>query len=438
MTANVHQFQPDLSQSTQRYIRRGSLAIGGTLLLVGIWACWAPLDEGVATGGVVQTEFRRKPIQHPITAVLAKVLVREGQAVKKGELLALLDENQVKASFLVAQSSLLAQAAANDRMKAEKNGFKQIVFSPLLAQDTSAAAREVMAGEERLFKSRKTALATDVAVLRQTVEGGESLERSLQAQLTGKQKQHEIVSEQITATRDLAKSGFVSRNKLLDEERVFAEVTTQIEELKFGIQKARSATAEARQRVTQRDTEYLRDIDTRLSDGARDYAATSDRYTAAKAELQRTRLTAPSDGLVVNLMAQSEGAVVPEGAKLMEIVPQNEALIIDAQVPTELIERIKTGQLVDVRFPGFVDAPFLAVQAKITTISADRIEETQNRPPYYPVKLALTPDALKTLSNRVVQPGMPVEIVIKTGERTMMAYLLRPLIRRFNTALLEK
>lgn len=438
MTANEELFQPDLRRSTQRYIRRGGVAIVGTLLLVGIWACFAPLDEGVATGGVVQTEFRRKPIQHPITAVLSKVLVREGQAVKKGELLALLDENQVKANFLVAQSSLLALAAANDRMRAEKTGSKQIAFSSVLVLDKSDAAQEVMAGEERLFKSRKAALASDIAVLKQTVEGGENMERSLQAQLAGKQKQHEIVSEQITATRDLAKSGFVSRNKLLDEERTFAEVTSQIEELKFAIQKARAATAEARQRISQRDADYLREIDTRLSDGARDFAAISDRYIAAKAELQRTRLTAPSDGLVVNLLVQSEGAVVPEGAKLMEIVPQNEALIIDAQVPTELIDRIKTGQLVDVRFPGFVDAPFLAVQAKITTISADRVEETQNRPPYYPVKLALTPEALKMLNNRVVQPGMPVEIVIKTGERTMMAYLLKPLMRRLNTALLEK
>lgn len=428
----------DLQRDTARLRRFGIAVIVGAVGLFGLWAAFAPLDEGVVASGVVQTAAKRKPIQHPVTTVIDKVYVHEGQMVKAGADLVLLDNAQAVANYESSRSQFLALKAKQSRLAAESGGMDAIRFDPLLLSDENrAVASEYVGRENRVFAGRRAALHADLSVLEQSVLSAIDQESSLSAQLAGRKAQLEIVSEQITASRNLAKAGFVSRQKILDEERVAADVTAQVSELSANLAKGRNQITELRLRITQRRRDFAREVDESSADVTRELGTVAERLTAARAELRRTRITAPVDGMVVGLAIQSSGAVVPEGTKIMDIVPVNEDLLIEAHISPDVIDRIHPGLDADVRLTGFPDLPLLALEGKVLSVSADRLEDSGGRPPYFLARLQISPAEMKKIGARRIQPGMTADVVIKTGERTLIAYLLKPLVRRLSGSMIE-
>ncbi|MES2974066.1 MAG: HlyD family type I secretion periplasmic adaptor subunit [Pseudomonadota bacterium] len=423
-----------------------SLTILGASLIAGffgfflLWSFLAPIDEGVVAPGVVQLESKRKPIQHPNIAVIGKVFVKEGQTVKAGELLVQLDDSQSAAAYASARAQMLALRAAQSRLNAESVNAASVTFDPMLFTDEyKVVAQEFVQREGNLFAARKASLSSDLSVLQQSIVAAQEQEKALQAQLDGRKNQLAIVAEQIKSSRDLAKEGFISRTKLLDEERLSVDLNAQVNELLANIQRARSSVAELKLRMTQRQREFAREVDTQSVEVRRDLAGAAERVGATRAELGRTKIFAPVDGTVVGLAIQSTGAVVPEGGRIMDIVPTDESLLIDAQIPPEVIDRIRAGLAADVRFTGFSDLPFLALEGRVMSVSADRLEEgAANRPPYFLARIQVTPESLKKLGQHKIQPGMAVEVIVKTGERSLMAYLLKPLVRRVSASMTER
>lgn len=423
---------------------RSLTILGGALILgffgfFAVWSFWAPLDEGVVAPGVVQLESKRKPIQHPYIAVIGKVFVKEGQAVKAGDLLVQLDDSQSAAAYASARAQMLALKATQSRLNAESVRAGSITFDPILFTDEyKAVAQEFVLREGNLFAARRSSLSADMSVLEQSIVAAREQEKALHAQLEGRKNQLTIVAEQLKSSRDLAKEGFISRTKLLDEERLSVDLNAQVNELLANIERARSSIAELKLRMTQRQREFAREVDTLSVDVRRDLAGSTERVGATRAELGRTKIFAPVDGTVVGLAIQSAGAVVPEGGRIMDIVPRDETLLIDAQIPPEVVDRIHAGLPADVRFSGFSDLPFLALEGKVMSVSADRLEEAANRPPYFLARIQVTPDSLKKLGHHKIQAGMGVEVIVKTGERSLMAYLLKPLMRRVSASMTER
>lgn len=431
---------PGSEARTRRIIVTGVAVLGSFVALLVAWSLLAPLDEGVVAPGVVQLETKRKPIQYPSTAVIERVLVREGQAVRAGQLLAQLDDAQARASQQATLAQVLALQATEARLAAEAAGATSVSFDASLTQGEHAAtAAGFVQRERRLFEARRQALAADLSVLRQSIVASQEQERALRAQLEGRRTQQGMVGEQIASNRKLAGDGFISRNRLLDDERLLAELNAQVSELQANVERARSNVAELELRVSQRQRDYAREVDTQAADVRRELAVARERLSAADAELRRTRVLSPVDGTVVGLALQSRGAVVPEGGKLMDIVPERENLVIEAHVPPEVIDRVHAGLKADVRFIGFSDLPFLAIEGEVISISGDRLEEPGgNRPPFYLARIQVTPQGLKHLGPRPIQPGMPVEVVVRTGQRTVLAYLAKPLLRRVSAAMTER
>jgi protease secretion system membrane fusion protein len=199
-----------------------------------------------------------------------------------------------------------------------------------------------------------------------------------------------------------------------------------------------SSIAELRQRAISRQQEYRKEVETQLADVTREVLGDAGKFVALQDELARTEIRSPATGQVVALAAQSVGGVIGPGQKVLDVVPANESLLLETRVQPHLINSIQTGMPVDVRFSSFARSPQLVVQGKLTSISGDLLTDPQNGVGYYLARVAVTPEGIKKLGNRQMQAGMPVEVVFRTGERSMLTYLLHPLTKRIAASMNEE
>jgi protease secretion system membrane fusion protein len=214
-----------------------------------------------------------------------------------------------------------------------------------------------------------------------------------------------------------------------------------ITDLMENINRLRSTLVELRSRAETRVQEYRKESSTLLAQVHRELQGEREKFNAVTEDLERTEIRAPVDGQVVGLMLQSAGAVLPPGQKLMDIVPQNEPLILEAKIPPLQVDRVRVGQHTDVRFSGFVRTPTLVVDGRVLSISHDVLTEPYpapgGSPTYYLARLEITPEGMEKLGGRQMQAGMQAEVLIKTGETTMLRYLMAPLTKRVAASLKE-
>lgn len=409
------------------------LGFGGFLL----WAGMAPLDEGVPTQGMVTIETKRKAVQHLSGGIVKQVWVKEGQSVKQGDPLLSIDDAVSLANYESVRQHYLTLRAMEGRLAAEQSGQGKISFHPdLLQAESDPYIRQTMNNQVQLFQSRRMALQADMDAIKESIQGQEASIQGAEGVLKARNSQLEFVQEELKGVRDLVKEGYAPRNKQLELERMAAEAMGSIADLQGNILRGRRAIGEMKLRAIQRTQEYRKEVDTQLADVRREVQADADKYKAASQELGRTVMRAPTEGQVVGLAVQTVGAVIGPGQKLMDIVPRNEALLLEARVPPHLIDKVQAGLEVDVRFSSFAHTPALVVQGKLESVSSDLIIEPQTA--YYLARISITPEGMKELGNRQMQAGMPAEVVIKTGERTVLTYLLHPLLKRMASSMKEE
>jgi len=425
---------------------RSPARLGFWVLIVGFglflaWAAWAPLDEGVVAPATVSVEMRRKTIQHLQGGVIKAVPVREGQRVKRGDTLVVLDDATVRASYETIRQNYLAQRAQESRLLAEALGKTSIDFHPDLLRADDAVAQQLMAVQRQLLASRQAALRAEMAAGRQSISSYEDQAAGLQQMLSSRRQQADIQTRQLSSVQALSAEGYMPRNQALQMEQQQAELKAGMTDLETNAQRARGAAAEVRLRLAQRQQEYLREVSIQLAEVRKEVQANQERLAAVTAELERMVIKSPVDGQVVGLaLAQAGAGVVTPGQKLMDIVPEGETLLLDAKVPPQVIDRIKAGENAEVRFSSFADSPTLVVHGKLVSLAGDAVTEQVGNGvmTYYLARVELTPEGVKALGGRNLQPGMPAEVLIKTGERSLLTYMLHPLIKRVAAAMTEE
>ncbi|MBE0549992.1 MAG: HlyD family type I secretion periplasmic adaptor subunit [Rubrivivax sp.] len=431
----------DLQTDTRAPARLGFwvLIVGFGLFLA--WAAWAPLDEGVTAPATVSVEMRRKTIQHLQGGVIKDVPVGEGQHVKRGDTLVVLDDATVRATFEAIRQNYLSQRAMEGRLLAEATGKSGIGFHPDLLRTDDPVAQQLMAVQRQVLASRQAALRAEMDAGQQSISGYENQSAGLQRMLTSRRQQAEIQSRQLGNVQALSAEGYAPRNQALQLEQQQAELMAALTDLEKNIQGAKSAALEVRLRMTQRQQEYLREVSSQLAEVRREVQANQERLAAITAELGRMVITSPVDGQVVGLaLAQAGGGVVTPGQKLMDIVPEGESLLLDAKVPPHVIDRIRVGENAEVRFSSFADSPTLVVHGRLVSLAGDALTEQMGAAvmTYYLARVELTPEGVKALGGRNLQPGMPAEVLIKTGERSLLTYMLHPLLKRVAAAMTEE
>ncbi|MEF9999789.1 MAG: HlyD family type I secretion periplasmic adaptor subunit [Comamonas sp.] len=412
-----------------------ALGFGGFLL----WAAVAPLDEGVPSAGMVAIDTKRKTVQHLSGGIVNQVLVREGDKVREGQLLMRLDTATARANHESARQRYLGLRAMQARLTAEHADAAQLVFhADLHAAAADPLIRQHMQTQEQLFATRKHLLRSDLQSIEESIEGQRGMQQAYTRMLGNRQAQQESLGEELRNLRGLVSEGYAPRNRQLELERMVADSGSAIADLQGNTVRAQRSMAELRQRAFSRQQEQRKEVQTQLAEVDREVLAEQEKFKALSDELARLEIRSPADGQVVGLAPQTVGGVIQPGQKLMDIVPGDAPLLLETQVAPHLIDRVRAELPVDVRFSTFAHSPQLVVPGKVQSVSSDLLTDPQTMMSYYLARIEVTAEGLQRLGKRQLQPGMPVEVVFKTGERSLLTYLLHPLTKRIAASLTEE
>jgi len=414
-----------------------SLIIGLGFLLA--WAAFAPMDEGVPAQGLVTLDTKRKAIQHLQGGIVKEVMVREGEVVKEGQILMVLEQAVVRANLESARQHYQALRAAESRLLAEQQNLSKIAWHTDLQNtraDSLVAQHQQI--QEQLFKSRRLSLQASLAALSESLAGQEALQIGSQRMLVERKTQQRLIQEELAGIQDLVKEGYMPRSKELELNRNLAEVSSVIADIESNNQRLTRSIEEVRQRMKVARLEYQKEIENQLAEIRREVQADAEKLTAVTQDMERTEIRSPAAGQVVGLTVQTVGAVIAPGQHVMDIVPEQAPLMVEARVPPHVIDRVKPGLMTDIRFSSFAHSPQLVVEGRMMSVSGDLLTDSENHQSYYLARIDLTESGRRTLASRTIQPGMTAEVVIRTGERSMLTYLMYPLVRRLAQSMKEE
>ncbi|MBP0595366.1 HlyD family type I secretion periplasmic adaptor subunit [Paraburkholderia sp. LEh10] len=430
---------PEIQTDELRYVK-----VGWTIVLVGVvgsllWATFAPLSKGVPVQGTVVVTGNRKQIQHPTGGIVEDILVHDGDVVKAGQVLVRMNSVQARAQQATISTQYLSELAVRSRLEAEATGAAKIVFPAelLKAAAHNPQVEDDMRLQQELLNSRRAALQSSIGALRQTMSGyGAQLAGSKDASQQ-KQAEQKVLSDQLANVRQLANEGYVPRTKLQDLEREDARIQSQIATQYGNSAQLASQIAEARLRIAQQQEDYMKEVRTQLTDVERDTSALRSKLSAIDFEVDNTELRAPVDGTVVGVNVFTNGGVIAAGAKLMEVVPSGEPLEVEAELPVNLVDKVHDAMPVDMMFTAFNQNTTPRIPGAVSFVSADRLTNERTGTPFYRLRIKVSQQGMKELARYDVKPGMPVEVFVKAGERSMLSYLLKPVVDRAHTALTE-
>ncbi|WP_297462817.1 HlyD family type I secretion periplasmic adaptor subunit [Ferrovum sp.] len=409
--------------------------VGGFLL----WAIFAPLDQGVAVSGVVEVATNRKQIQYQPGGIVEAILVKEGDTVKAGQVLVRINDTQAKAQAEMSRTQYDSDLAVQARLEAERDGKATVRFpQTLLAHQDDPRVKDDMALQQQLFTARRSALQNELSAMDENIAGLEQQAAGLEAARSSRTQQLQYLTEQIDNMRDLVKEGYVAKSRFLDLQRNQAEVNGILAEESGRLGYTQRQAAEMKLKKSQRLEDYQKEVRQQLTEVEKEAITIQHRLSSQDFDLSNTEVKSPVDGTVVDLKVFTQGGVVSPGMPMMEVVPSHDALIIEGRIPLELIDKMHPGLEVDMTFPAFNRNTTPHIPGRVIEISADRLTDQKTGQSYYTMRAEVTEKGAKLLGNLQVRPGMPVEAFVRTGNRTMMSYLLKPMFDRIKTSMSEE
>ena len=418
--------------------------LGWWLVLVGlgsflIWAFFAPLDKGVPMGGTVTVAGNKKAVQHLTGGTVEEIFVKEGDTVTAGQPLVRMNSVQARANAEITRIQFLAARITEARLLAERDGRPSLVFPPdIQASGNDPRVATTLAVQKQLFESRQGALRSDLAATEQNIFGLNAYAAGVEESRQGKLLQLRLLQQQIDGMRDLAKDGYMPRNRLLELERNAAQIEASIAEDTGNLGRNQSQVSELRLRALLRQQDYQKEVRTQLTEIQQQVDALRSRLEGLDYELNNAEVKAPVSGMVADVSIFTEGGVVSPGFRMMDIVPLDEPLVVEGQVPVHLIDSVHPKLPVELIFSAFNQNTTPRIPGIVTQVSPDRLVDEQTGMPYYRMRAEVTPEGRKLLADLQVRPGMPVELFVRTGERSLLNYLFKPLLDRAGSALTEE
>ncbi|WGK92872.1 HlyD family type I secretion periplasmic adaptor subunit [Pseudomonas migulae] len=430
----------DVDLDVAKPVRRGLWLVlagfGGFLL----WSWLAPLDAGVVATGTVKVTSNRKAVQHLSGGTVEAILVREGDSVKKGQEVVRLDSLRALAEQGAVSAQYIVSKTVENRLEAERDNLDVVNFDPELFKRFGNDHRLLAAMDlqQRLLDTRRAGLAGEISILQENLAASAVQLKGLQQVYGARASQINFLNQELKGTRVLAAEGYVPRNRLLELERSNADLSAGQAENLNNIARVRSQTTEIKLRILQRQHDYLKEVESQLTDTAKENTTLADRLRALDYEVTHTVIRSPIDGMVQSLSIATVGGIIQPGFKIMEIVPDNEPLQVDAMIPVQAIDKMVPGLAVDIAFPAFNHAQTPNIPGRVKTVSADRLMDEESKQPFYLAQVEVTPDGMNLLGSNHIRPGMPASVTIKTGERNMMSYLLKPMLDRVDSSFKEQ
>jgi len=411
------------------------IAFGG----FGTWAALASLDSAAIAPGVVVVESDRKSIQHLEGGLVREILVRDGDIVARGDLLIRLENTQSKAIYDIVRGELDAARAEVARLVAERDGQEEITFSDeLLARSDVPKVGEALQGQRHLFAARRTSLEGQVAILEQSVAQFREEITGLKSEQAAREEQLAILKDELRGLRKLLKQGSVPRNEVLAYQRKIAALGGEKGRFMANVSRAEQGIGEAKLRISQLEKSTREEVVEKMREVQGRIFGLEERLVAAEDVLGRTEIRAPTAGVVMGMQVHTTGGVVTPAQEILQVVPVGDRLVIEAQINPIDIDDVAVGQQATVRLTAFKLRSTPIIVGILVNISADRLVDEYSGTPYYLARIEVSKEELQTLGDLVLQPGMPVEALIKTGARTALGYMLSPLTDNLARAFKEK
>jgi protease secretion system membrane fusion protein len=315
-----------------------------------------------------------------------------------------------------------------------------IAFAPevLQAAESDPRLAATVAVQRQLFTSRQTALRGEVLALQQSIEGLQAFAQGTTSSQTSKQAQARLLKQQIDDTRGLAQDGYIPRNRLLELERSLAQIDSSISEDGGVLGRSQKQISEIRLRIDQLRLNRQQELRSQLAEVKKEADALRNRLDGLEYELNNSEVKAPVDGIVSDLAVFTQGGVVPPGFRLMDVVPLDEPLVVEGQVPVHLIDSVRPGLSVELIFSSFNQNTTPRIPGTVSQVAPDSVVDEKTGIPFYRLRAEITPEGKAMLAKLAVRPGMPVDLFVNTGERTMASYLFKPVVDHFRMALTEE
>ena len=418
----------DLERSLDRrpLVRAGMVVIATGCVAFGAWASFAPLSGAIIAPGYVKVDLNRKVVQHQEGGTVSAVRVRDGERVKQGQELVVLGDVRVDAALDMQRNQLDAERAKAARLEAERAYKAKPTFPPdLLKRASDPKVSEQISRETVLFRARRDAMESQVAVLRKQIQetGGEIV--ALTEQLAAEDRALKLQKEELAANERLLEQGYVQKTRLLTLQRAVAEYEARHGERRAELSKARQRMAELELRILSMRNTYTQSAADELKETSSRIFDLEERIRPSRDASERQRILAPIAGEVVGLRVFSAGGVIGPREVLMEIVPDDKRLIIEARIRPEDINHVHAGSEADVRLTAYKQRTAPLVQGSVIYVSGDRMVDPQNGQPFYVVHIDVPAEKLAEGRMRL-QAGMPAEVFIRTEDRSTFDYLLAP------------
>jgi HlyD family secretion protein len=408
-------------------------------VLAGGWTVLMPLAGAVVVPGNLVVQSNVKTIQHPTGGVVAEIAVRNGMRVGVGDLLVRLDATQAQASLQVVSKQLDEVRARITRLVAERDGLPGLqVPAELAARSGEGVVKTLLASEESLFKARANARRSQIDLLQSRVSQlGEEI-TGLDAQVASKTRQLELITGELSGVQELYDKRLVPLTRLTSLQRESARIEGERGQLISAIAETKSKIGEAQLQIVRIDQDFRTDVVKELGESQAKESELVERSVAARDLLDRIEIRSPASGVVHQLSAHTIGGVIRAGDAIMEVVPDTDDLQIEARMQPGDIDQVRTGQTAFVRFSAFNQRVTPQLTGLVSYVSADTTRDQQTNASYFTVRVMLPEDERRRLAGLQLVSGMPAEVFMQTGSRTMMSYLLKPITDQFQRAFVER
>ncbi len=417
--------------------------IGYTILFVmigifGTWSYVAPIDSSSLATGVVAVKSHRKTIQHLEGGIVSKISVQDGDYVSLGDSLLILDSTQIKVQIEILRGQYISAAAIHARLTTERVHSSDIIFPAAFSQLNDSRVQEATQGQQQIFIARSNSFKGELSLLRQRVKQLGLKIKGLTAQKNSKRQLLGSYAEEISDIKELLADGFADKQRLRELQRQHTQINSEIASLATEVASTQMQQGETELQIVQTERKFQEQIATQLEEVNAELYSINEQLIVAEDRALRSVIKAPVNGYVLGMSAHTEGGVVTPGSPILDIVPEDEELIITARVSPMDIDKIEVGSTAEVRFSAFSSKTTPVMEGKVQTISADSLYDQASGLSYYQATIELTSASKHRLGQLELIPGMPAEVLINTGKRTLFEYLVQPLTDAFARSLIEE
>ena len=425
--------------SFENQLRTGLRILLLAAVLGGGWLALVPLAGAVVVPGSLVVQSNVKSIQHPSGGVVAEIKVVNGAHVAAGDMLLRLDATQAQTSLQIVTKQLDELRMRIARLTAERDGLKQPEFpAALIARAGEDSIRSLLASETSLFKARFEGRQSQRDVLQSKIGqlGQETI--GLEAQVDSKARQLELIAGELVGVQDLYDKRLVPITRLTTLQRETARIEGERGQLISSIAETKSKVGETQLQIARLDQDFRTEVVKELGETQGKEAELVERGVAARDLLDRIEMRAPTTGVIHKLSAHTIGGVIRTGDVIMEIVPDADDLLVEARLQPQDIDQVRPGQKAFVRFSAFNQRVTPQLAGTVSLVSADTSHDPQTNAAYFTVRVVLPDDERRRLGGLQLVSGMPAEVFMQTGSRTMLSYLLKPITEQMNRAFVER